>query len=116
MRQTQVVEMDGRTVTVRELTVAEVRQWFKALEQTKEGAIDLVAECLIEEISLADVCRMTDLQPSDMDEMTPSEIEQVVAVCIGVNPHFFRMRGNLLQVGRALQQVPAESWKEPPAV
>ena len=116
MRRTETVDLDGRTVTVKELTVAEVRQWFKSLEQAKEGTIDVVAECLIEDISLGDVCRMTDLQTMDLDEMTPSELEQVISVCMGVNPHFFRMRGNLLNVVKAVHQgVPAELLKGWPA-
>ena len=115
MRQTRTVVIDERTVTVKELTVAEVRLWFKSLEQVKEGGIDVVAECLIEDISLGDVCRMTDLQPVDIGAMAPSEIEQVIAVCLEINPHFFRMRGNLLNLGKTLQQAPADIWKEQPA-
>ncbi len=117
MRRTETVDLDGRTVTVKELTVAEVRLWFKALEKAGEGGIDVVDECLIEDMSLGDVRRMTDLQPADMDELTPSEVEQLMAVCMGLNPHFFRMRGNLLAVAKAVhQQAPAETLKEPPAV
>ncbi len=115
MRQIRTVVIDERTVTVRELTVSEVRLWFKSLEQVNEGGVDVVGECLIADISLGDVCRMTDLQPADIDALAPSEIDQVITVCLEINPHFFQMRGNLLNLGKTIQQAPADTWKEQPA-
>ncbi|MBF0626437.1 MAG: hypothetical protein HQL82_16735 [Magnetococcales bacterium] len=102
MRRTKEVELDGRTVTVRELTVAEVRLWLKDLDQLREGAIDLVTEGIMADASLGDVARMTDLQAADLDEMTPSAIEGLITACREINPHFFRMRDRLLEAARAM--------------
>lgn len=113
MRQTRAVEIEGRTVTVKELTVAEIRHWLKGLEQVKEAGIDVVAECLMDDCSLADISRMSDLKLEEMDDLTPGEIGQVVAVCREVNPHFFRMRDHLLGVAKVMQQNPAAISNEP---
>ena len=103
MRRTKEVELDGRTVTIRELTVAEVRLWLKDLDQLREGAIDLVTEGIMADASISDVARMTDLSPEDLDNLTPSQIEEVIAVCRELNPHFFRLRDRLLEAARAIQ-------------
>ncbi|MBF0626518.1 MAG: hypothetical protein HQL82_17150 [Magnetococcales bacterium] len=102
MKRTKEVELDGRTVTVRELTVAEVRLWLKDLDQLREGALDLVTEGIMADASLGDVARMTDLQAADLDEMTPSAIEGLIAACREINPHFFRLRDRLLEAARAM--------------
>lgn len=102
MKRTKEVELDGRTVTVRELTVAEVRLWLKDLDQLREGAIDLVTEGIMADASLGDVARMTDLTPEALDDLTPSQIEVVITVCREINPHFFRLRDRLLEAARAM--------------
>ncbi|MBF0157500.1 MAG: hypothetical protein HQL57_09985 [Magnetococcales bacterium] len=102
MKRTKEIELDGRTVTVRELTVAEVRLWLKELDQLREGALDLVTEGIMADASLGDVARMTDLTPEELDGFTPSAIESVIAVCREINPHFFRLRDRLLEAARAM--------------
>lgn len=95
MKRSKQIDIENRTVIVRELTVAEIRHWMKDLENIKEATIDLVTEGLMEEASLADVVRMTNLTIEDLDAMTPSEIDTVMAVCREVNPHFFKLRKRL---------------------
>ncbi|MBF0142849.1 MAG: hypothetical protein HQL59_05255 [Magnetococcales bacterium] len=102
MKRTKEVQLDEHTVTVRELTVAEVRLWLKELDQLREGALDLVTEGIIADASLGDVARMTDLQAADLDEMTPSQIEELITACREINPHFFRLRDRLLEAARAM--------------
>lgn len=102
MRRIKEIQLDGRTVTVRELTVAEVRLWLKELDQLREGPIDLVSEGIMADASLGDVTRMTDLSPEELDEMPPSQIEAVVTACREINPHFFRLRDRLLEAARAM--------------
>jgi len=91
---TKEIELEGRVVTIRELTVAELRNWhldLKELFKNQEN-IDLVNHVLIEGAALPDLVRMTDLTLEDLDGMTPSMIDGVVAGCREVNPHFFRLR------------------------
>ncbi|MBF0137467.1 MAG: hypothetical protein HQL65_14615 [Magnetococcales bacterium] len=102
VRRTKEVELEGQKITIRELTVAEVRHWFKDLEQVQEGSIDLVNEGIVADASLGDVVRMTDLQVADLDEMTPSTIETLIVACREINPNFFRLRDRLLKAARAM--------------
>ena len=102
MKRTKEIDIDGRAVTVRELTVAEVRNWLKDLEQVREGGIDLVTEGIMADASISDVARMTDLSPEDLDNLTPSQIEEVVTSCREINPHFFRLRDRLLEAARSI--------------
>ncbi len=113
MRQTREVNLDGQVIVVRELTVAEVRNWLKNLDQVQESGIDLVTEGLLADASLSDICRMTDLPIEALDQMTPSEAETVLSACREINPHFFRLREKLLQVVRTVQPDPASNLNDP---
>jgi len=103
------VEVGGRTVTVYELTVAEVRQWLKELagrkgEGEKRDAADLAVDAgLYEDMQLEEIARMTDLTVEDMDAMTPSELRVVADACKEANAHFFAMRERLAALGRAMR-------------
>lgn len=116
MRQEKQIEIGGRTVTVRELTVAEIRAWLRGLDQAEAGGRmqDLVDLALMDDVSLSDIERMTNLRMDEIEEFTPSEIEAVVAVCREVNPRFFGLQDRLRMVarrvaGRAISDIPAEA-------
>ena len=101
MRQMTEVEVGERRITVRELSVGDVRVWLKELEAVPEK-IDLVGEGLIDGVSLADIARMTDLKVSDMDALAPSEIAALGVACRQVNVDFFGFRDRLVRVGADL--------------
>ncbi|MEO5347691.1 MAG: hypothetical protein H7834_15130 [Magnetococcus sp. YQC-9] len=92
MRRTKSIELAGITITVRELPLAELRVWFKSLDETWA---DPITDGLFESASLRDVARMTDLELEAMDVLLPSEIEALLAVCRELNPHFFQLRARL---------------------
>lgn len=98
MRVIREIEVGGRKVQVRELTVGEIRAWMK-----DSGMVsgDLVDAALFEEFSLPDLLRMTDLTTDDVAGMAPSELRQVFAVAEEVNADFFGMRSRALALGRA---------------
>lgn len=120
MRQEKAIEVSGRKVVVREITVAEMRAWLRSLDQADErqdgaGLQDLVNLALFEDVSLSDICRMTDLKENDLDEMAPSEIGEVLAVCKEMNPSFFGLHGRLRAVARrAAQRLVPDSLGRPP--
>lgn len=88
----QKIAVDDREVTVRELTVAEVRKWVnEATDSTLPANTDVVAANIMEDLGLYDIERMTDLKVSDMEQMTPSQIQIVVDACKKVNAIFFQM-------------------------
>lgn len=80
------------TVTVRELTVREVRDWALKAEQ---GLIEVdpVAALALEDASLQDMAFMCDATVAELEVLAPSELAELVAVCRKLNPHFFRLKG-----------------------
>ncbi|CAD5377149.1 conserved hypothetical protein [Pseudomonas sp. OF001] len=92
------LSLDGAPVIVREMTVLQVREWLASA--TAERPLDLVGDGLFPACALADLPRMTDLTPERIDSLRPSQLEQVIAACKELNPHFFAMTERL---SRALQ-------------
>lgn len=86
------IEVGGIEVTVRELTVSQVRDWIKSALHDTGDAVDWL---LMDGISLHDVKRMCDLTDSALDALTPSEVRFVCDAIREVNPDFFALRGRL---------------------
>ena len=95
----------GQVVTVRELTVREVRDWLVA-----DPAPDPLRAYVFEDFSLDDLARMSDVAPEALESYAPSELAPLVQAAQSLNPHFFRPRADLAQVTRALI---AEAWPAP---
>lgn len=98
MRVIREIEVGGRKVLVKELTVGEIRAW---LAGKAEGG-DLVDSMLFEEVALSDVSVFTDLAAEAVDAMTPTEVAQVVDVAREVNGRFFAMREKVVAMGREI--------------
>lgn len=92
MRRVEVVEVGGHRVSVRELTVAEVRG--RMLERGDQDAVSLL---LFDDITLADLRAMTDASEAVMDDLTPSELDVIRSKARGLNPHFFDLMSRLRQ-------------------
>lgn len=99
MDRTVTLEQKNLTVTVRELTVADVRDWLRQMHE--EPKLDAVDAILFQEEGAAidDVLRMTDLDAAELDQLTPAEVARVIEKCKKVNPHFFRFRATLIDTG-----------------
>lgn len=91
---------EGRTATVRELTVGEIRVWLKEL--TLESTPDLVTEALFDEVSLGDLARMTDLTVGDMDALLPSQLRLLMETAREINRDFFALRAKLTMAARTM--------------
>lgn len=97
MRLIQEVKLDGLTVTVRELLVADLRAMMREAEQAfaGEGEFDLIGHFLFDEVRLAELKAMTDLTDAQIDGLAPSELQKVIDACREVNQAFFGMRARL---------------------
>lgn len=103
MRMTRTVELEGRSVHLRELTVAEVRQWLLDLKARQPAeTIDEVHALLFEDIDLADLVRMSDITLEQLDELPPSAIDKLIAAAKTVNSHFFGLRKRLFDIGKKM--------------
>lgn len=97
-RQEKRVMIGDREVTVIELTVAEVRLWYKGFDTRKAtDDFDLLGNYLFEDFTLMDLARMTDQSEAALESLTPSQLQALRGHCEEVNPHFFAMRGRLLK-------------------
>lgn len=100
MERQVTLEKHNMTVTVKELTVAEMRDWLKGV--VDGGKIDLLNAGLFEPegVSIDEVLMMTSLEPGELDSLTPVEVVKVIDKCREVNPHFFRFRAATIEIGR----------------
>ena len=98
------VSVNGRKVKVRELTVREIREWFKSLAARKEDQFDVVNETLFEDVTLEDLCLMTDLEKGEVDNLTPSQAGAVLQKVKEVNSDFFAQRLRIRKAGAALAE------------
>ena len=89
----RVLNMDGREVIVRELTVAGVRQMLMP-----DGTDDVVGAALFEEVRLVDLQRMTSLSTEDVEALRPSQLRQVLDACREMNRDFFAMLARLASI------------------
>lgn len=93
---------DGQIVTVRELTVGEIRAWLAEAEQATEAQMDVVGSLLLGDVALADLARMTDISAAEMDALPLSAINQIKAVARGLNADFFALRQRITEVALGL--------------
>lgn len=102
MRKEDQLVIDGIAITVKELTVGEVRHWMMDLAEkenisdTKSLADNALDQNLFDNIALSDIARMTSLSANQVEQFTPSELKAVVEKCKGLNPDFFALRRQLL--------------------
>lgn len=98
----RVVEIKGLTATVRELTVAEVRDWVAEIES---GAnVDPLRSMVFDDCGLDDLARMSDADAAVLESFTASELEPLRGACKALNPYFFKVRAILIGIARHLQE------------
>lgn len=99
------LQLAGQPVTVKELTVAEVRAWFVQIES---GLLpfDLVDELLHPEASARDMQVMSDASPEQIEGATAAELDALVARMKVLNPHFFAVRAAVVKAARMVEVSP----------
>jgi len=88
---TQQINVAGVAISIRELTVLDIRQ---NLEQRCAGAIDasingLMENMAIGDIYLSDILLMTDLTHQKIAPLTPSNLQEIAESCTELNAAFF---------------------------
>lgn len=108
MALTQTVPVGDLTVTVKELTVTEVRDWATKVDLGLV-AFDAVRHLALDECSVDDILVMSDAKGEDLDTLAPSEFAPLIEACRKLNPHFFRVRaamaGAALVMEKQVRQV-----------
>jgi hypothetical protein len=101
MRATTTVcigEYGEQEITVKELTVSEVRQVLL----TAPSAADPLHALVFDGFGLNDLALMCTASAEDLEALTPSELKPLVEACKDLNPHFFRTRAALAGVARMM--------------
>ena len=99
MRVIREVKIGERAVSVKELTLGEIRGW---LRESSSPAGDVVDATLFEDFDAQDLCVMTSLKGAELDALTPTECRELAAACREVNADFFAMRQRVVAMGRQL--------------
>jgi hypothetical protein len=85
---TKTVTVNGQDITVRELSVAEIRAWMKEIEVDDGDWMDVA---LHPGYHMSAVRAATGLSREQMDELLPSERMTLVRTCEAVNGDFFAL-------------------------
>jgi hypothetical protein len=96
--------INDRTVTVRELTVAEVRDWAVRVDAGLLP-VDPVGALISADWSLADLREMSNAQAEQLEAMTFAELEKVADAAKRLNPHFFALRAALLGAANRIAEL-----------
>lgn len=83
MIRARTFRVGGSTVTVRELTLADVRAWFLDLA---DGTAQLPEAGVVD---LADLARMSSLDTAGLAVLAEADITKVAEAAIALNPDFF---------------------------
>ncbi len=100
-------------VVVRELTVAEVRDWIN--DSQTAGYRDPIQALALPDLGLDELARMTDRSAGELEAFAPSELQHLADAARELNPFFFRLRAALQwATGKLQSQTPASSTEESP--
>lgn len=100
MAATAEITLGPHRVTVRELSVTDVRDW---VAENEAGAIvDPLRALVFDDCSLDDLARMCDLSAEKMEAFGALELTPLRDRCKALNPHFFKVREALAGVSRAI--------------
>lgn len=106
-----VGESGEQTITVRELSVGEVRAWLT--EMASQVQRDPLHALALPDIGLDELARMTDWTVKKLERFAPSQLAEVLAVAKRLNPDFFRIRGVLIAAATPASEAPQEATPDP---
>lgn len=95
---TRKIIVAGLEIEIKELSVAEVRQWINDAANQQSG--DAVDYLLFDDVALYDLYCFTNLNQEIADGMTPAELRKVIDSVRELNPHFFTLRERIVAMGR----------------
>ena len=93
MCRTETLKLGDNSVTLRELTVGEVRGML--LSRPEQDTVDYL---LFDDITLGELMQMTDLSKETIDNLTQSELDTVRVKAKELNPHFFAMLNRIKEL------------------
>lgn len=99
------VQVGASAVTVRALTIGEIRAAFQAIGRPENGELDLVGELLFEGVTLRELCLLTEgLSRVALEGLQPSQLWRLVDQVKAMNPEYFACRERLAALGAGQRQ------------
>lgn len=86
-----VVEVAGKEVVIREVTVTIARQLLQP-----DPDLDFLNAALFKDVRLNDLVLLTSLERAEIEEMYPSDLRKVIEASKAKNPDFFEMLARVL--------------------
>ncbi len=83
---TKTITIGGQEITIREVSVGEIRAWMKELELSETDVMDVA---LHKGWHMGAVRMITGLSREQLDEFLPSERRLIAQTCEAVNGDFF---------------------------
>jgi len=93
MRKVRETEINGRRLTLNELTVAEI---YNRLERLGSSLLDVMFDG---RLPLDLVCASAGIEENELEVWPPSEIEKLIGEVEKANPHCARLCRNLAAAG-----------------
>ena len=127
MRLTREISLGDSSVTVRELTVAEIDAWWADLQREIAGtpqaaepqALDVVSTRLLDDLTFRDLMLLSSATDAQLRAATQSELLALAAEAKALNPLFFQLRlevGSMIGMLLIQGQAPAGPPLPAPAV
>ena len=96
----QEVEIAGRKVQFKEITVGEARKLLAEAES--EPDVDAIGWLLFDDSSLKQIAAMSDLSQSELEDFTPSQLRELADAVKKANPLFFGMMERATRIASQL--------------
>ncbi|PHR26548.1 MAG: hypothetical protein COA36_11750 [Desulfotalea sp.] len=102
MNKTKKITLNGRNITVNEVTVAQIEEWEEALLNTENVEVHILDKMMNRSlpVSAIRIC-VPDLTDEDL-LVAPTEIENVYDAVEEVNPFFLKYVEQMVVVGEKL--------------
>lgn len=105
-RVTKPVKVGGITVTVREITLKEIRAWVKDVADSTDPREHVDINLFDRQFFVFDLYYLSDLTAEQADDLTPVELREISDAAKEINADFFAYRARLY--GQALSVAPAQ--------
>ena len=106
----KAIQIQSKTFTVREMSVTELRAWWNNIA-TPGHACDVCNEYAVPGISLDDLAMLCDVDVSEFDEFTASDLAPLSEVARELNPHLFRLRETVAEASARVLAVLTEAYQ-----
>ena len=100
------VQIDGKDVIIKELTVGEIRAWLASVipDPQNPKPIDLLGMTLFADIALSELSLFTGMSTESLDSFRPSELRKLITEITNANSHWAECKKRIVEIGKNIQK------------